>query len=118
MEPGKPIVGTDTIVRLDRITKTAEIVFDYDLNDINGIASVYIIRNNSIRKLIERMPLRSDEKLDAENKSTRKTYRLTISKEEYFDRYKNTYPIFKVRIEMSDNIRIAAESNEFKVIIY
>ena len=112
MQPGKPIVGEDIVVFLNRETGKALVTFRYETSDVNGQAGVYLIRNNISRKLLERISIESNIN-DSE-----KEYSLEINKEDYYIKFRDTYPLFKIRIEMLDNSRIFMETNEFKVVVY
>lgn len=123
MEPGLPIIGSDVVVRLSHVTSenpksTAKIHFEYELYDIDAEAYIYIVRNNITRRLIKKITIKSDPQQDSLDLPTDGNYSFEITKEEYFDKYKGSFPVFKIRMEVADNPSINTESTEFKVIVY
>ena len=131
MQPGKPIVGEDVAVYIDRTTDIAKIEFTWKNLAIEGAVDVFLVIDGRIKKKVEsknavddgvlstyytNQPTIPDGRMNNVYPEKVYTVRYYFTKKVHVDPYKKKYPVFKFRIEMVGNPTIFAETNEFKVI--
>ena len=139
MQPGKPIIGQDAVVFLDRISTPESggaqktVSFRWKNHDIFTEVDVYLVRNDKSKKLVDgtmsigalpNSPVNAiylvPEKIlggrfvAQPGKLYTVTY--TFTWQEHYKDFRKKYPVFKFRIERVGNPSIFAESNEFKVV--
>ena len=116
MEPGKPIIGVDTVVFLERaediLGGKATVELQIEKEDVSGLLYVYIIRNNAVKKMLGRIDLGIHQ-----TNNNILTYSYELTRAEYYDKFRGTYPVFKFRIESADDSKVFTESNEFKIVL-
>ena len=132
MQPGKPIVGTDNVIFLNKATKQAMQEFRWINHDIFTEVDVYLVRNNKSKKLVtsvtasgvvfekdsdgndlKQIPERRKPVVPSNDPYVVRYY---FTKAEHVDPFDKKYPVFKFRIEMVGNPSVFAETNDFKVV--
>lgn len=127
MQPGKPIIGEDAVVFIDRLTDTAMVSFIWTNLAITGEIDVFLVIDNRIKKLVDVTNYNiidttiygtavepNGRLVVSPNKKYTVIYYFT--KSVHVEPYKKKYPVFKFRIEMVGNPSIFAETNDFKVV--
>lgn len=129
MQPGKPIIGEDAVVFIDRTTDTTMIVFEWTNLAITGEVDVFLVIDNRIKKLVDLTNydiVINKEKYSEPTEPSKRAYvvpasvpytvRYYFTRSVHVEPYKKKYPVFKFRIEMVGNPSIFAETNDFKVV--